>query len=61
MTEAARREEWRPIPGREGVYEASSEGRVRPLDRIYVRSDGPRQGLGGASSRPLSWVRATRP
>lgn len=27
-------EEWREIPGWEGLYEASSEGRVRSLDRM---------------------------
>lgn len=27
-------EEWRPIPGYEGIYEASNLGRVRGLDRI---------------------------
>lgn len=30
-------EEWRPIPGYEGLYEVSSFGRVRSLDR-YVKS-----------------------
>lgn len=27
-------ETWKPIPGYEGIYEASSEGRIRVLDRI---------------------------
>lgn len=27
-------EEWRAVPGYEGLYEASTEGRVRSLDRI---------------------------
>lgn len=27
-------EEWRPIPGFEGLYEASNHGRVRSIDRI---------------------------
>lgn len=30
-------EEWRPIPGYEGVYEASSLGRVRSLARVDMR------------------------
>jgi len=30
-------EEWRPIPGWEGLYEASSLGRVRSLDRIDAK------------------------
>lgn len=33
-------EEWRPIPGFEGLYEVSSEGRVRSLDRICLGRDG---------------------
>ena len=33
-------EEWRDIPGWEGYYQASSEGRVRSVDRMIVRSDG---------------------
>lgn len=32
-------EEWRPIPGFEGFYEASSLGRIRSLDRVS-RSNG---------------------
>ena len=34
-------EEWRAIPGYEGLYEVSSEGRVRSLDRVIscTRSD----------------------
>lgn len=35
-------EEWRAIPGYEGFYEASNLGRVRSLDREYVRRDGIR-------------------
>lgn len=33
-------EEWRPIPGYEGLYEVSAHGQVRSLDRIIVGSDG---------------------
>lgn len=33
-------EEWRPVVGFEGLYEVSSLGRVRSLDRTVVRSDG---------------------
>jgi hypothetical protein len=34
-------EEWRDIPGHEGVYQASSKGRIRSLDRVqrYTRID----------------------
>lgn len=29
-------EEWRPVPGHEGMYEVSNFGRVRSLDRIVI-------------------------
>lgn len=35
-----RAEEWRAIPGYEGIYEVSDYGRVRSLDRIVLRSNG---------------------
>lgn len=28
-------EEWRPVLGYEGIYEASSQGRIRSIDRIF--------------------------
>ena len=31
---------WKPIPGYEGYYEASSEGRIRSVDREYITSNG---------------------
>jgi hypothetical protein len=33
-------EEWRPVVGKEGLYEVSDQGRVRSLDRIVVRRVG---------------------
>ena len=33
-------ETWKPIPGYEGLYEVSDHGRVRSLDRRYIRADG---------------------
>lgn len=33
-------EEWKSIPGYEGLYEVSSYGRVRSLEISYVRKDG---------------------
>ena len=30
-------ETWKPIPGYEGLYEASSRGRIRVLDRVVVQ------------------------
>lgn len=33
-------EEWRAVVGWEGLYEVSSEGRVRSLDRLVTRKDG---------------------
>ncbi|MGL4852319.1 MAG: NUMOD4 motif-containing HNH endonuclease [Paraclostridium sp.] len=29
---------WKPIPGYEGLYEASTEGRIRSVDRVIERS-----------------------
>lgn len=34
------KETWKPIPGWENLYEVSDQGRVRSLDRIYVRASG---------------------
>lgn len=33
-------EEWRSVPGYEGIYEASNKGRVRSLDRVIVQRHG---------------------
>lgn len=33
-------EQWRPIPGYEGIYEVSDQGRVRSLDRVVQTSRG---------------------
>lgn len=33
-------EEWKAIPGWEGAYEASSDGRIRSLPRVVLRKDG---------------------
>lgn len=43
MHDGTAHEEWRPVPGYEGFYEASSLGRVRSVDREFTRSDGQRQ------------------
>lgn len=39
----ATHEEWRPVIGREGMYEISNHGRVRSLDRVVASSRGPRK------------------
>lgn len=31
---------WKPIPGYEGLYEASNKGRVKSIERVVVRNDG---------------------
>ena len=36
-------EKWLPVPGFERLYEASSHGRVRSLDRVIVKKDGSEQ------------------
>lgn len=35
-----RSEEWRDIPGWHGLYQASSRGRIRGIDRTIIRRDG---------------------
>jgi len=40
-------EEWRPVRGYDGFYEVSSLGRVRSVDRVFIRADGQRQGRRG--------------
>ena len=47
-------EEWRPVPGYEGFYEASTEGRVRSVDRRYLDSSGRLQRHRGCLLTPLS-------
>jgi len=38
---------WKDIPGFEGIYAASTQGRVRSLKRIAIRSDGRTQKVPG--------------
>lgn len=45
-------EEWRPVHGWEGVYEASNLGRVRSLPRRIIRSDGSPLTLPGKTMTP---------
>ncbi len=45
-------EMWRPVVGREGLYEVSSEGRVRSVDRVVVRSDGVSRRFPGVLLKP---------
>lgn len=48
---------WKPIPGWEGLYEASSFGRIRSLDRIIRTSGCPLRRKKGVVLRPglTSW------
>jgi hypothetical protein len=39
-------EEWRDIPGYEGMYQVSDLGRVRSLDRVVPQKNGPRKRKG---------------
>lgn len=50
-TEFVGGEEWRPVVGWEGLYEVSSYGRVRSLDRVVYRSVG-RQTFKGRILKP---------
>ena len=43
----ATREVWKPIPGYEGAYEASSFGRIRSLDRTIIECSGRERRLSG--------------
>lgn len=45
-------EEWRPIPGCEGRYEASSMGRIRSLPRIVITGKGSRSKVKGGILKP---------
>lgn len=36
-------EEWRDVVGYEGLYQVSSEGRVKSLERVVKRKDGRRR------------------
>lgn len=47
-------ERWLPIPGYEGIYEASNKGFVRSLDRHQVNSQGVLRRLKGRTLRPSS-------
>lgn len=43
---------WKDIPGYEGSYQASTDGNIRSVDRIVVRSDGVRKPLTGVVLSP---------
>ena len=52
MCESEQVEKWLPIPGYEGMYEASDQGRVRSLDRHVPGRDGRRTFYAGRVLRP---------
>jgi hypothetical protein len=43
---------WKPVPGYEGLYEASDQGRVRSLDRYCLGKDGRSEFHGGKILKP---------
>ena len=47
------KEEWRAVPGYEGLYEVSNMGRVRSLDGEVVTKRGVRKKKAGVILRPV--------
>lgn len=45
---------WRPVKNYEGLYEISSYGRVRSVDRVNIISDGLVRNLKGRILRPVN-------
>lgn len=45
-------ESWLPVVGYKGYYEVSSDGRVRSVDRVVVRSDGQTRHFRGQMMTP---------
>jgi hypothetical protein len=45
-------EEWRDVVGLEGLYQVSSHGRVRSLDRVITRKTGAKQSYKGKLLKP---------
>lgn len=46
-------EVWRAIPGYEGLYEASTEGRIRSLDRLITGKNGVTKRFSGRVLKPV--------
>lgn len=46
-------ERWRPVVGYEGIYEVSDQGRVRSLDRFFMRRHGEGYRLRGRVLSPV--------
>ena len=45
-------EQWKPVPGYEGVYDVSDHGRVRSLDRTIIYADGRKTRTRGKELKP---------
>lgn len=53
MADLSREQErWLPVPGREGLYEVSDQGRVRSMDRIITCRNGVKQHYPGKTLTP---------
>lgn len=52
MADATCNERWLPIPGWEGYYDVSDQGRVRSVDRVILRSTGVEARLRGKPKTP---------
>ena len=49
---AVMKEQWKDIPGYEGKYQVSDQGRVKSLDRTIVRSTGVKHKIKGRILKP---------
>lgn len=47
-------ETWRPIPGWEGAYDASDQGRIRSLDRTILHRTGAKHRIRGRILKPAT-------
>lgn len=49
-------ETWRPVPGYEGFYEVSDQGRVRSLDRVVTSKGSAKRVKGQVRRHNINWA-----